>query len=104
MDGACAERLDSVAGRKEYLFDRAIIRKHGDKRLRAGSGFTWSLRNCYAQRPQHLGPALRAVVNRQRMSRFYQIARHTRSHVAETDKPDLHLAPPLFIADALCPF
>ena len=88
-----AKRREAISVTEKGGFDRRIVGKHGDQH-----GAAARVRNAFsdlgALGRQRLRLGAGAVVHKDAMSRLDEVQRDRRTHLAKTDKTDVHRALP----------
>ena len=90
MDRAFAKRRKPIAITEERGFDRRIVGKHGDEHG-AAAGVRNTFSDLGALGGQRLRLGARAVVDGDTMSRLDEVQCDRRTHLAKTNKADVHL-------------
>jgi hypothetical protein len=82
MNALSRERVHYSVLREHNLLQRIVICDHTQDHFSGCGSFGWGRRHTRAFTSQLICPAPRAVVHAQLMSRFEDIARDRRSHIA----------------------
>ena len=95
MKRARFERVHQAIGAEEHLFVRCVVEEHRDYGVCAELGFCRGACGDRAFAEQWLRAPLGSVPHRQFVAGGKQAQRHRRSHLAETQKSNLHFESPI---------
>ena len=93
MDSALAKRREPVSVSEEDPFDRRVVGEHGDQH-RAAACVGQVFGDFSALGGQRLRLGARAVKDNDAMSRLDEVQRYRLTHLAKTDKTNVHCALP----------